>query len=101
MPGKPEVRPQTLLPAKQTTRFFKAQTCTNAKVASLDTYIILKETSRLIGEHMGYSWSGVRPSSFTMLKDLLLQNRLADQSQIYVEPPLVGERKFVREIWVT
>ena len=39
----------------------------------------------LIGELIGYSWSGVRPSvvrPFTMLKDLLLQNRLANQSQI-------------------
>ena len=37
---------------------------------------------RLIGEPIiGYSWSGVRPS-FTMLKDLLLQNRLANHSQI-------------------
>ena len=43
---------------------------------------------RLIGELIGYSWSGVRPSSssvvrpsFTMLKDLL-RNRLANQSQI-------------------
>ena len=40
-------------------------------------------SQRLIGELIGYSWSGVRPSSsFTMLKDLLLQNRLPDQSQI-------------------
>ena len=40
---------------------------------------------RLIGELIGYSWSGVRLSSVrppTMLKDLLLQNRLANQSQI-------------------
>ena len=40
---------------------------------------------RLIGELIGYSWSAVRPSvrrPFTMLKDLLLQNRLANQSQI-------------------
>ena len=43
---------------------------------------------RLIGELIGYSWSGVRPSassvrpSFTMLKDLLLRNCWADQSQI-------------------
>ena len=37
---------------------------------------------RLIGELIGYSWSGVRrPLSFTMLKDLL-RNRWADQSQI-------------------
>ena len=36
------------------------------------------------GELIGYSWSGVRPSasSFTMLKDLLLQNCFANQSQI-------------------
>ena len=47
-------------------------------------------SQRLIGELIGYPWSGVRPSasvssvrpSFTMLKDLLLRNRLADQSQI-------------------
>ena len=41
---------------------------------------------RLIGELIGYSWSGVRPSgvrpsSFIMLKDLL-RNRWANQSQI-------------------
>ena len=43
---------------------------------------------RLIGELIVYPWSGVRrtstvrrPSS-TMLKHLLLRNRLADQSQI-------------------
>ena len=49
MPGKPEVRPQTLLPANQTTRFFEklklVPVLVLAKVASLDTYIILKETS--------------------------------------------------------
>ena len=39
---------------------------------------------RLIGELIGYSWSGVRPSvrpSFTMLKDLL-RNHWANQSHI-------------------
>ena len=45
MPGKPEVRPQTLLPANQTTRFLKSSNLYNAKVASLDTYFILKEIS--------------------------------------------------------
>ena len=45
-------------------------------------------SQRLIGELIGYSWSGVRPASvrrrpaFTMLKDLLLRNRFANQSQI-------------------
>ena len=48
---------------------------------------------RLIGEVIVYQWSGVRrpsvrpssvrrPSSSTMLKDLLLRNRWSDQSQI-------------------
>ena len=45
MSGKPEVRPQTLLPANQTTRLFEKLKLVNEKVASLDTYIILKETS--------------------------------------------------------
>ena len=35
-----------------------------------------------ICELIGYSWSGVRSSSFTMLKDLLLRNCLTDQSKI-------------------
>ena len=42
MPGKPEVRPQTLLPANQLKLL---PVLVLAKVASLDTYIILKETS--------------------------------------------------------
>ena len=39
---------------------------------------------RLIGELIVYPWSGVhrRCPSSTMLKDLLLRNRFADQSQI-------------------
>ena len=47
-------------------------------------------SQRLIGELIGYSWSGVRPSSVVRrrpsvvnnFKRLLLQNRWADQSQI-------------------
>ena len=43
-------------------------------------------SQRLIGELIGYPWSGVRPSSSSSVvnnfKRLLLQNRLADQSQI-------------------
>ena len=47
-------------------------------------------SQRLIGELIGYSWSGVRPSvgvvrpsaSSTMLKVLLLRNRFANQNQI-------------------
>ena len=37
---------------------------------------------RLIGELIVYPWSGIRRTSSTMLKHLLLRNRLADQSQI-------------------
>ena len=52
MPGKPEVRPQTLLPANQSTRFFEklklVPVLVLAKVTSLDTYIILKEISSAI-----------------------------------------------------
>ena len=45
-------------------------------------------SQRLIGELIGYSWSGVRPSSSVRpsvvnnFKRLLLRNRWADQSQI-------------------
>ena len=35
------------------------------------------------GELIVYSSSRRRPSSFTMLKDLLLRNRWADQSQFF------------------
>ena len=63
-------------------------------------------SQRLIGELIGYLWSGVRPlsssSPFTMLKDLLLWNRFANQSQILCGASL-GRRKwyFVCSIWVT
>ena len=62
--------------------------------------VLAHPSQRLIGELIGYSWSGVRPSSvvrpsslFTMLKDLLLFNSFANQSQFYVEPPWVGGTK--------
>ena len=47
---------------------------------------------RLIGELIVYPWSVRRLS--TMLKHLLLRNRLANQSQILCEPPWVGGTKF-------
>ena len=58
---------------------------------SLFSALLAHLSRRLIGELIVYQWSGVRrrrPSSVvvrrpsTMLKHLLLQNRLADQSQI-------------------
>ena len=56
----------------------------------LPTVFFLAHLSRrLTGELIVYPWSGVRRRqsvvcrpSFTMLKHLLLRNRLADQSQI-------------------
>ena len=50
-------------------------------------YFLAHLSRRLIGELIVYPWSGVRPSSTssassTMLKHLLLRNRLTDQSQI-------------------
>ena len=55
-------------------------------------WIISSPEPRLIGELIGYSWSGVRPasSSFTMLKDLLLRTALPIKAKFYVEPPCVG-----------
>ena len=48
-------------------------------------------SQRLIGELIGYSWSGVRPSSVRHKQfQFLLQNRLPDQTKFYVEPPSVG-----------
>ena len=49
------------------------------------SFLLLAHLSRrLIGGLLGYSWSVVRlsSSSFTMLLDLLLRNRWANQSQI-------------------
>ena len=56
----------------------------------LQGYTFLAHLSRrLVGELIGYPWSGVHPSSFTMLKDLLLRNRFANQSQILCGASLV------------
>ena len=72
----------------------KTCTATDAGASSLSvhltTHSLLAHLSRrLIGELIVYPWSGVRrPSASvvrrlsTMLKHLLLRNRLADQSQI-------------------
>ena len=59
--------------------------------SSIEYSLLAHLSRRLIGELIVYQWSGVRrtssvvrPSSAssTMLKHLLLRNRLADQSQI-------------------
>ena len=52
-------------------------------------YLLAHLSQRLIGELIGYSWSGVRPSASVRpsvvnnFKCLLLQNRLPDQCQIF------------------
>ena len=50
---------------------------------SLHGYVLAQLSRTLTGEFIGYQWSGVRPSSSVhIFKHLLLQNRLANQSQI-------------------
>ena len=54
-------------------------------VCSLVECFLAHLSQRLIGELIGYSCSGICPSvcrPSTMLKDLLLQNRVTNQSQI-------------------
>ena len=50
----------------------------------IDYFVLLlaHRSRRLKGELIGYSWSGVRPSSVVNNFKHLLQNRLPDQSQI-------------------
>ena len=67
---------------------------------SVEHRLLLAHLSRrLKGELIGYSWSGVRPSSVRRpsvvnnFKHLLLRNRLPNQSQIFCEPPWVGGTK--------
>ena len=59
----------------------------------------------LIGELIGYSWSGVRPSSVRRRsqcsKIFFSKTAWPIKNTFYVEPPWVGGTKFVRGIWVT
>ena len=69
-------------------------------------------SQRLIGELIGYSWSGVRPS---VVRPSVVHRRCRSQcskiffsetagpikAKFYVEPPWVGELYFVSGIWVT
>ena len=65
-------------------------TAINERTILHENLLLAHLSQRLIGELIGYSWSCVRPSvgvvrpsaSSTMLKDLLLRNRFANQSQI-------------------
>ena len=54
-------------------------------------------SQRLIGELIGYPWSGVRwrlsVVRRSQFQHLLLQNRLANQSKFYLEPPWEGGTK--------
>ena len=69
------------------------------KAFNLTSRYLAHLSHRLICELIGYSWSGVRTSSSSMVrrrpssvvnnfKHLLLQNRLPDQSQILCDPSL-------------
>ena len=55
-------------------------TCNLSQPSS--AFFLAHLSRRLIGELIVYPWSRVRRPPFTMLKHLLLRNRLADQSQI-------------------
>ena len=60
-------------------------TVKNKQTNDVSIFTVAHLSRRLIGELIVYQWSGFRrPSSAssTMLKHLLLRNRLADQSQI-------------------
>ena len=65
-------------------------TANNENTILHENLLLAHLIQRLIGELIGYLWSGVRPSvcvvrpsaSSTMLKDLLLRKRFANQSQI-------------------
>ena len=53
------------------------------KLKKIHVILLAHLSQRLIGELIGYPWSGVRPSSVVHnFKPLLLRNRWADQSQI-------------------
>ena len=65
-------------------------TAINERTILHENLLLAHLSQRLIGELIGYSWSGVRPSvgvvrpsaSSIMLKDLLLRNPFANHSQI-------------------
>ena len=64
---------------------------------------LLAHLSRwLIDELIVYQWSGVRrrrPSTFSNIS--FSKTAKPIKAKFYVEPPWVGERKFVRDIWIT
>ena len=50
-------------------------------------------SQRLIGELIGYSWSGVRPSSLTISNIFFFKTACPIKAQFNLEPPWVGGTK--------
>ena len=50
-------------------------------------------SQRLIGELIGYSWSGVRPSSLTISNVFFSKTACPIKAKFYVEPPWVRGTK--------
>ena len=77
----------------------------NPSISKLKLIFLYHLSRMLIGELIGYTWSGVRPAAASVVvhnAQDLLRNHGANQSQILCGASL-GRRKqrFVRGIWVT
>ena len=70
----------------------------NYQMQDLDTVCFSHFSRRLIGELIGYSSgpASVRPSQCS---NIFSETAEPIKAKLYVEPPWVGERKFVRGIW--
>ena len=72
------------------------------------TLLLAHMSLRLIGELIVYLWSGVRRTSSVVVRRrpqcsniFFSETAWPIEAKFYVEPPWVGERNFVRGIWVT
>ena len=76
----------------------------NTKKISKTNYVALTIlahlSGRLIGELIVYPCSGVRTSSSSTILNIFSETTCPIKAKFYVEPPCVGERKFVCGIWV-
>ena len=76
------------------------------KMIECQIFLLAHLSRRHIGELIGYSWSGVRPSVVVRRRSQcskIFSSETAGpiKPKFYLELPWVGERYFVRGIWVT
>ena len=64
-----------------------------ASYAVMRQLLLTHLSQRLIGELIGYSWSGVRPSSLTISNIFFSNTACPIKAKFYVEPPWVGGTK--------